>query len=649
MIVLCKNFVVYPYNYINVSPVAIVEKNSLEVIVDENKKVLFPNNGKVFTPSIYQEASKGNFMIYELEPSARYSKEIENSRYYMIKQIIKDATLLEVYFLKEDYETEVDGIIKKIRFGFSNKVEMLPEILFKTTDNYLLGPFKTEYDQSKQLVRLINDFENVKYTIPVYSISEEQMLITTYYDEFDDIERHFSLNYPYDLKVIDEIDIAPEDYIIREAIRFLKGTEEFGDITRRITRGINDWIKDATFSKGYNTKRLRSAVDLLREISPEIELDSYKDYSQQLLSLPSFKEQIEKATEQKFQQEYEKFESENRALIIGNDKLQTEEMCIRDNIKVEESKLSKLNEDIEKYIQFMNDKIESMDEVVLEQYFQKLVGNKVSNKNESVQVTFIEKSDSALEFKEHNDIDSIRKDLKHNLKRFEERDIDNVILDYCSFAIKFNQPLIIVGRSSFVLADIIQKTFSARQNQSIIPDMQSFNLHILEEVKNRQATHLNFTMIHNVHVSNVSLNLTGFINGYSIQSSNNKIIFTFDSFEESRFILEQFKSYLILDISHKTFSPSPFENYEPLNFGQIENRILVESIQPILNFQESFEELVEVIEDMEEVVVSNDKLEKELKSTFKKLVYVNQVLSKSEKSIKYFPFLITQLSGNSND
>lgn len=642
MIVLCKNF--NAFDYVVVTPVAELKENRLAVITEESKTELFPNNGKIFTPNIFQKVTVGNFMLYELEPSTKYYKDLESSNYYTVKQAKSNNPLLEIYDLEESYENETHEIIKIIRFGFSNKVEMLPEILLRTSDNYLLGPFRSEYDLDKQYVHLVNDFEIDKYFLPVYSNINGQMGITTYFDEFDGIERKFSLSYPNKKEVVGKLDIAPDEYIIREAIRFIRGHEEFGDITRRVSRGINDWLKKITFSESYNISRLEDAVELLREISPEIDEDSYKDYSTELLSLPSFKNEIRKKKEEQFQQEYEKFQNENKLLFSENENLKIESSEIKNTISTQRKKLEQLKNELETYSQFMISKKESMEEEVLEQYFQQLVNLNMSNGKNKQVTTFITKKDSSEELKVHKDVEILKKDFKHNLKQFGERDVENIIFDYCLMAIKFNQPLFLVGESSFILANIIQKTFSAQYSETVIPDMENFNLNVLDEIINKQTSYLNFTNIHNVHVSSASLNLTGFIKAYELQNNNNKVIFTFDSFEESRFILEQMKSYLILDVSHKSFSPSPFVSIDPLKHGQIDSEILAEYIQPITGFEESMEELIEAIENSGEI----ENIENSLKNSLKKLVYVNQVQGKTEKSMRYFPFLLAGLREDLN-
>ena len=636
MIVLGKNYYVFG-NHIVVKPIAKIEDNQIITIARESRNEVFPNRGRVYTPTFHQKITTGNFMIYELEESSTYEKNNESSHYYTVKQTKMNGPLFEVYHLDESFEQDADKIVGKIRFGFSSKVEMLNEIILRTSDNYLLGPFKTKYDAEGRKTEIINNFEVDKYILPVYDNFSDQLNIATYYDKFDEIQRSFTLAYPEEENIIAELDIATNDYIVREAIRALRGREEFSDITRRVSQGINEWLKSTTFSEEYNIKRLKKTVELLKEIAPEHDENNYQKYTRELLSLPSIQNVIEEQKEKKFVLEIEGFLKENKDVTNKNKELKAEHSKLISKITVNQKQLKKIQQNIEKYSQFMSAKKDSMEEEILEHYFQQLMISNLSS-NQSKQLTFTFNEESVDSPEKYESIDDMKKVFKHNLRQYGERDIQDVIFDYCLIALKFNQPLIIVGESSYKLARIIQKTFAASKSKTIIPDTTQFSLSVLNDIKNDQRNPFNFTVIHNIHVSPASLNLAGFINAYESIETNNKMIFTFDSFAESKFILEQLKAYPILDINHRAFLPSPFECSKALKLGQLEYQILSDYVQPDLSFQESLEELLDgIIEN--DYMKKEDEIEPHLKNAFKRLTYINQFLGKSQKTLSYCPFL----------
>lgn len=646
MIVLGKNYYV-PGNRIVVEPIAKVEDNQIIAIDRESRSEVFPNSGRVYTPTYHQKITTGNFMIYELESSSTYEKNNELSHYYMVKQTKMSIPLFEVHYLDESFEQDAVQIVEKVRFGFFSKVEMLKEIILRTSDNYLLGPFKTEYDAEGRKTEIVNNFEIDKYILPVYDNFSDQLNIATYYDKFDEIQRSFTLAYPKEENIIAELDIATDDYIVREAIRALRGREEFSDITRRVSQGINEWLKSTTFSEEYNIKRLKKTVELLKEIAPEHDENNYQKYTRELLSLPSIQNVIEEQKEKKFELEIEGFLKENKDVTNKNKELKAEHSKLISKITANQKQLKRIQQNTEKYSQFMSAKKDSMEEEILEHYFQQLMISNLSS-NQSKQLPFVFNKESFGSPEKCVSVEDMKKVFKHNLRQYGERDAQDVVFDYCLIALKFNQPLIIVGESSFKLAHIIQKTFAASKSQTIIPDTTHFSLNVLNDIKNDQGNPFNFTVIHNIHVSPASLNLAGFINAYESIETNNKMIFTFDSFAESKFILEQLKAYSILDINHRAFLPSPFECSKALKLGQLEYEILPDYVQPDLSFQESLEELLDgIIENdyMENV----EEIEIHLKNAFRKLTFINQFLGEAQKTISYFPFLEESLKEDQDE
>lgn len=645
MIVLGKNY--KAGNQIVVYPIAIIKDNKIELIENQNRNELLPNSGRVYTPPFLQNITPGNFMLYKLEPSNTYYEEDSNSHYYSVNQTMKSNKLLEVFHLDESFEEDTNKIINKIRFGFFSKIELLNQIILRTSDNYLLGPFKTDYNTEDNKVKLIDDFEVDKFILPVFDNSRNQLEFETYYDPFDEIQRSFTLTYPEQKNVINELDIAPDDYIVWEAIRFLRGQEEFSDITRRVSQRIKEWIRNTNFSEEYNIKRLKRTLELLREITPDHDENIYQKYANELISLPSIQNIIEIQIEKKFELEIEGYLKENRDIINKNKQLKAECSIINSEIIENKKNLKKLQQNIDQYSNFMSSKKENMEEEILEHYFQQLMINNLSN-NKSKQLPFVFNKESFVSSETHGNLEDLKKVFKYNLGQYEERDMQNLIFDYCLLALKYNQPLIIVGKSSFKLANLIQKTFAGTKNQNIIPDSSHFSLNVLNDIKNEKGSPLNFTIIQNIYVSPASLNLIGFINAYESIETNNKMIFTFDSFDEGRFLLEQLESYLILNVNSRTFLPSPYNCNKTLKYGQTNYEMMSNYVQPSISFEESLEEILEEIFESSSIE-NEEEIRNLLKNKFKRLIFTNQYLKATKNSLSYFPFLEKCLKENQDE
>ncbi|GIO19701.1 hypothetical protein J18TS1_28010 [Oceanobacillus oncorhynchi subsp. incaldanensis] len=637
MIILGKNYENYDSFVI---PIGIVNNNEITLITDENKIAKFPNNGKVFVPNKYRKAIQGNVMLYQLSMSHLYRSDNFNSSYYTVTQLITNHPLLEIYDLNIEYKKNTEKIVREIRYGFKDKDEPLSEILLRTCDNYLIGPLKCEYDKEKREVTFVNNFETEKYFIPVYNNQDQFLDIISYKENYTGIKRFFATAYPTSGQVAAQLDIGSDDYIVREAIKYLKGYEEFGDITRRVSREINVWLKESTFSKVHNIQRLKKAISLIKEVT--LERNEYKIYIEHLMSLPSLQKMVDKEIDRRFHAEYQKFINENKQLVNKNKNIKLENEKLKNHIKQKEIELKKAERNLDKYITFMQNKKDSLENDILDYYFQQLISNPLSTAQKSYQTENITYENKEEIFEDFKTIEKMRQAFKSNLRQVEERDLKSFIFDYILINILFNQPLFIIGTNAFKLADIILKTFSSFKNQTIIPNSSELSLNELYHQKNMNSNKFNFTHIHNVHISQASLNLIGFLNTYEMQQNNKGFIFTFDSFEESRFVLEQLSSYPILDVGNKAFSASPFKKGESFKLGQINLDILFNSFQPIIEYKDSQDELMEYNE------IDPDS-GNELSKLPHKAVYMNQLINDAGKVMKYFPFLEFHSVGGAND
>src|SRR5699024_7247098 len=296
MIILGKNYRVND-EHIVITPVGVIEKNKLKIVNKEEKRKLFPNMGRIHSAPTHRKLTKKNFQTYEIVYSKNYSQNIENSHYYEIKQVYQNINLVEIINLNTSFEQDKDILTKRIINGFYYVVETLPRIIIQTSDNYLLGPFNVTYSHKEHQVKIINNFELDKYVIDVYDNSSEQLDISSYYDKYSDITRNFSIELPTEETLINRLDIASDEFIVKNVLNILKKQQNYGDLSRRIVRELSDWINETPLDEEINLKRFEKTIKFFSEIMPN---ERYDALAEELLSLPSVNDNIDICVEKKF-------------------------------------------------------------------------------------------------------------------------------------------------------------------------------------------------------------------------------------------------------------------------------------------------------------------------------------------------------------
>src|SRR5699024_4626893 len=213
----------------------------------------------------------------------------------------------------------------------------------------------------------------------------------------------------------------------------------------------------------------------------------------------------------------------------------------------------KTEQNLIKYMEFMKQKQKNIEKEFLEQYFNRFIMDKTTTQKDSVSLAeFVEYNDHEVE--EISSIEELKKIFKRNLARYNERDIGNSILSYCLMTLKFNQPMIFIGNSSFKLANIIKDTFAARNSRVIFVEVTEFSLQQLKDPRDNDDNELKLTIIHNIHNSQAAFNLLPYIQ--MEKEVNRCIVFTFDSKVDSEYLLKQLELYPMLVVEDRAFTAS---------------------------------------------------------------------------------------------
>lgn len=624
-------------DFIVIEPIGIIENNAIEIIEHHMRKIHFPNRGQIHTPKHLQKLTKGNYAIYELGISGFYHKDDYKSHYYEVRKLYRNKNLYEVIKVDYSFEKDKDIIVNKIRNGFTRENELLSKIIIETSDKYLLGPLNIEYNNSDNKCVITNNFEFEKYLLKVYDNTSDQLSMATILDRENNETRYFSIDSPNELNYIAELDIATEDYIIKESINLLRGQQEYKEITRRVYSDINNWLSSITFSEEININRLKITLKALDEVLPN---KSYDNLSNQLLELPLVQEMVNNAIEKRYEKDYSKFLKKHEKLLSQITELEDKkEKLIDENLKYVE-KLEESKVVFTKFTKFMNQKKDEIEQEILNQYFDSLLHNKLSStKGQTIHNITEEHCDN---FSYIHDLKTLRALFRNNLSVYSERDVQDKVLHYCLLTTKFKTPMFIVGHASHTLATIIKDTFAARFSRKVYFEDTKFSLYETLNNYEESIDDLNFTIIPNVHNSVTSLNLIPFLQ--ERDQSNNHLIFTFDSYEESKYILEQLNNYPILNIEDKSFFPSPFEEVGFIEKGQLQLNLL-NDFKEIYEFEESLDNIIDALDNIDAEV----EVERKLKTKYRNIVYANQLVGDARTVLEYFPLIAHELKEKINN
>ena len=521
-------------------PYAIYKDGILENLSQTDVIYNFPNNGKVFVTDYYNPPQKEFFKLFELNESNSYDESKPNSMKYSLGKEIYNVGLFEVIDLDESITLEKSKIVEKLTKGVYIPFYISNQILFRTSDDFLIGPLQMKFVEGVYIIEDLNtDF------IQYY---QQEIDIVPILDEYKNQERLFCTNNLFNENIEGWIDVADEMRVISDALKQLKDNVELGELSRKMISTLKEWYISQRVKEPHLQERLNRAIDIMQ--SNTLEHETVESFTKLLFDLQITEQIVNERTSLKFNQEYEKFLKLNKQLI----KECTERKLELNNLEEKYLKTTRNLEMAEvRYSEFekiMNDKIYSLKNNFAMNYADQLILSKFPNILPSSENPIPD--DSSQSFIKYqsivgtkiNDFLDFTNKLKNNLANFKGVGNPEVLASIVVTAILLEEPIIIYGNTSYELAQCISKTIACEQTISIIPEIDKFSLNDLNKFHNYygESELINSLIIHNPHLTSALYSLPAYLNQNkwtSETSISNLILITIDSFEEANLFIEK--------------------------------------------------------------------------------------------------------------
>lgn len=541
-------------------PYAIYENGKMQFIYGAAIRDYFPNSGKIYANN-HPIPQQDYYGIFELEEALLYNADLPYSSKYGIKNEVQDIKLYEAINMNIQYETQKYEITNIIQAGFDLNFMPSKDIFLKTSDNYLIGPIQFEEVNGKYFCKEENYIFCYKNEISFYSI----------YDSFNNSTRHFTIDHPSAKEHVDWIDVAKKDRIISEALKQLKDNEEFGDMSRRVIKGLKKlYTQDQEI---HLKERLERAINLIE--SQTLDKEVTEEYLKLLLNLDVTKQSIQRQVDERFKAEYTKFFEENKKMIKEVRSLKEQDLKVKEELHKKNLKLQFIKEELSEVKNTMDFEITKLKEKFSEEYVKQL---KEASLPAIVQSCNLQNSNNGKElFAVWQSIEGIKLDniegfkinFQHNINEFKGSNSEKLATTILS-AVMLNEPILLHGKGSQELAKLITHSISSLQTLVLIPELETTSLNDIHNqyMKFEDTNTIKSLVIHDPHTTSALYSLPTFFReqkwGHEGITPNLTII-TLSTLDEAReFIGKMSSSPLIAagDYIKSTITPYKLRNLQ---------------------------------------------------------------------------------------
>lgn len=487
------------YDSVGAQPYAIYDNGVLKT-VDENEKLqIFANTGRVFVMESYQPSQKEIFRLFELIESNNFDETRPNSMKYLLGKEIKKLNLYEVIDLDESLLLDKSKIVEQLSNGFYIPFIVSNQVLFRTSDDFLIGPLQMEFEEGIYSCKN----HNLNF-IPYY---RQEVNIVAILEGYKNQERLFCINSLEQENISGWIDVADEKHVISDALKQLKDNTEIGELSRKMIARLKEWYDSGRAREPHLQERLQRAIDIMS--SNTLTDEVIKSFTKLVMDLEATKKIIGQQTQRAFEREYGDFLKENEKLIKECDTRRLELEKIKEIYKGNAQALELSKSNFLEFEKTMEDKIKQLQNKFSEVYVEQLT---LSNFPYLQSVSSIPDPNSVLSgYAQHQssvgesllNFNDFKNLLNTNLAIFKGNDETGVLAATIFTSIILGEPVIIFGDSSFELAQCITKTLACKQTISIIPEIENFSLNDLHH----QYTQYSMTedvkalIIHNPHTT----------------------------------------------------------------------------------------------------------------------------------------------------
>lgn len=521
------------YEVTRAQPYAIYNNGILEILEEDLFK-MFPNNGKIFVTESSQEFPKDSFGLFEINETKSFDETRSTSMKYQLGKRINNIQLLEVIDLDESITSDKSKIVEKLTNGLSIPFYVSSKIIFRTSDDFLIGPLNME---DRDGVYVVKD-SNANF-IQYY---QQEVDIIKIIDGKNNQERLFCINTLLPEAICGWIDVADEQRVISDALKQLKDNTELGELSRKMIARLREWYASGRAGEPHLQERLKRAIEIMENNTIPNEI--VESFTKLLLDLQITNEIITEQTNIAFKKEYEKFLKENERLTKECNKKKQELNLLNENY----SKTSQALEFAEfQYAEFekkMQDKIKQLknnfstiyaDQLMLSTFPQLSVTTAAPVINKTLQGF---NQFQSIIGKKLMDFEDFSNELNKNLSIFKGHDHNKILAATVFTAITLEEPIIIYGENSFELAQCIAKTVASEQTLSIIPEIDKFSL---DDIYNQYKQYSNedkvkSLIIHNPHLTSGLYSLPTYFRQSKWTTemlSPNLIMITIDSIDEA--------------------------------------------------------------------------------------------------------------------
>lgn len=488
-------------------PYAIYENERMETIHGERLIDLFPNTGKIFTNQ-YPAPENDFFGLFELEEAPQYNSEIYSSAKFCIKNPIKDINLFEVINIDVYYETRKYEITNILQKGIDIDFTPSDYVFLKTIDNYMVGPMQLEKVSDKYFCKDANYVCCYRNGFDVCNIYDSRLRSS----------RYFTVDQPNTDDIVGWLDVASSDRVISEALKFLKDNEEFGDMSRRVTRGLKNWhtAYDQDIEQAHFKERLNRALNLIE--NQTLDRETTEEYLELFSELEISKGLIKSRVEEQFSTEYNKFQEKNKKLIKEVKNMEEHVTDLDKELNSKELKLKSITETMSSIKENMEKDIVLLKEKFVEEYIKQLkeaelpTTVKADNTQKSTGAKELFSLWQSIEGTKLESIETFKATLQKSIGEFKGND-SGKLAETIITAIMLNEPILLYGKGSHELAKVITYNLSSNQTLVLIPELETISLSDIQKQYSEfeASSTIKSLIIHDPHTTSALYSLPTFL------------------------------------------------------------------------------------------------------------------------------------------
>lgn len=477
----------------------------IEDVIEE-----FPNRGNAFCFNVLPQSQVGDIAFYCLTESSNYNEHSYNSAKYAASIAHLDIRFLELRRVDFSFNQEKQKIISFLQNDFQVEEINTKELYLFSNDKYLIGPISIKFNNSRKWV---GDFE-VNNVIAVRKLHDNPIQV---FERLQDEMRFFLTNYQLKNPIIDELDCATDERVIRDALKILKEEKGITEISRKVIKLLVDEVTSISVDTKKN--RVNRAIYLLQERILDENLIGMFD--EEIIQYPAAKRVIDKAIDRESQEAVRKIEEEHSKITNKTLELEKKKVLLETQLDQLKKGITNSESELQKAEKTLHRKLTEMQKNVYETMLNQLPSiNLNSNGGTSTSLNsqwIIQDDENA------NEIDNLTlllEKLIENIKRLNIESVEACLLAKTIFgAIIFRQPLIIKGAQSFELCQVIKWSLSAGNNSlTIFPDLQGYSNELLINSFNRfkGLEYLKTMHIANIENSSAELYISSFVDYWKL-------------------------------------------------------------------------------------------------------------------------------------